>query len=206
MLFVVDISTENVYFININDYIDKIILPQNPNYINQASITLSIPILNNLHNNNISLNALKFYGKRAKLLSAFSKFAYQKNEIAYVFGYNYFPFWTFRDELEKNKIYNNGEIRKILLYFISQIENLDIWSYVEWQVLPETQNDLLKIKELLQVDNSDWNEIKNRTLVIWHQLTNLGTMYEDICREWFLPKIISLMTSYPTAPEIIKKN
>ncbi|GAB3202200.1 hypothetical protein GCM10027293_27220 [Pontibacter aydingkolensis] len=205
LLFIVDISTEDVYFISLNDYIDKIILPKNPNYANQNSITLTVPAFNNLQNKDFAFSALKFYGKRAKLLSAFSKFAYQKNEISYLFGYKLFPVWTYRDELEKGKVNTVNEAKSMLLYFISQLENLDIWSHTEWQVLPEALKELLSIKELVEGDNSDWSEIQNKVIVLWHQLTNLGTMYEDICREWFLPKIISLLTSYPTAPEIIKE-
>ncbi|MEI6950263.1 DUF4365 domain-containing protein [Paraflavisolibacter sp. H34] len=203
LLFVADLNTENVYFICINDYIDKILLPKNPNYSNQESITLTIPALNNLQNKPISNTALKFYGKRAKLLSAFSKFAYQKNEIAYVFGYKLYPIWTYRDELEKNKSYESEEVRTMLLYFISQIEDLDIWEHTEWAILPEARRDLLKIKTLLN-DNHDLNLIRDKVIVLWHQLTNLGTMYEELCRERFLPKMISLMTSYPTTPDRIK--
>jgi len=205
LLFIVDICTEDVYFICINDYIDKIILPKNPSYGSQDALTLNIPALNNLKNKEITNNALKFYGKRAKLLSAFSKFAYQKNEIAYDFGYKLFLVWTYRDELEKDKVYDNDEIKTMLLYFISQIEDLDIWSHTEWVVLPEAKIELLKIRLLLQNDKGEWNKVKDKVIVLWHQLTNIGTMYEDICREWFLPKIISLLTSYPTPPKIIKK-
>jgi hypothetical protein len=205
LLFVVDISTENIYFICVNDYIDKIILPKNPDYTSQSSLTLTIPVLNKLQNADISNNALKFYGKRAKLLSAFSKFSYQKNEIAHVFGFKFFPIWTYRDELDKNKVYDRDEITTMLLYFINQIEDLDIWTHSEWAVLPEAKKDLMKIKLALQGDKGDWESLQNKIIVLWHQLTNLGTMYEDICREWFLPKMISLMTSYPSMPEIVKE-
>jgi Domain of unknown function (DUF4365) len=205
LLFIVDISTEDVYFICINDYIDKIILPKNPNYSKQSSITITIPVLNKLQNTNISNKALKFYGKRAKLLSAFSKFAYQKNEIAYAFGFKYFPVLTYRDELEKEKIYDKEEVTTMLIYFITQIEDLDIWNHSEWTVLLEVKKDLLKIKLILQGDRNEWDSIRDKVIVLWHQLTNLGTMYEEICREWFLPKMISLMTSYPSIPEIVKE-
>lgn len=206
LLFVVDISTENAYFICVNDYIDKIILPKNPNYATQSSLTFTIPALNRLQNANISNTALRFYGKRAKFLSAFSKFAYQKNEIDYTFGYKFYPVWTYRDELEKERTYSKDEITTMLLYFLSQIEDLDIWTHTGWFVLPQAKKDLLKLKLVLKNDVGDWNDVRNMVIVFWHQLTNLGTMYEDMCREWFLPKMISLMTSYPTTPEILKRD
>lgn len=117
LLFLVDIESENVYFICVNDYIDKIILPKNPKYTEQESYTITIPTLNNLVNKEISNNALKFYGKRAKLLSAFSKFSYQKNELSYLLGVKDFPIITYREELEKNKIIAQNEIIEQVLFF-----------------------------------------------------------------------------------------
>jgi hypothetical protein len=202
LLFVVDIKSKEVYFICINDYIEKIILPQNPKYPEQGSVTFTIPALNKLSNKDISNDALKFYGKRAKLLAAFSKFSFQKNEIAHMLGYRDYPIWTYRDEIEKGKSYEIDEIKTQLLYFISQVIDLDIWQHNEWVVLPKAREDLVAVKTLLETKDVDWATVKDKVIVLWHQLTNLGTMYEDICREWFLPKIISLLTSYPTIPEI----
>ncbi len=203
LLFVVDIRTKEVYFICINDYIDKIILPQKSNYTDQGSLTITLPTLNKLTNIEIANKALKFYGKRAKLLAAFSKFSFQKNEIKHIFGYKDYPIWTFRDEIEKGKTYEPNEIKIQILYFISQIDRLDIWQHSEWHVLPQAKEDLESVRKLLEVEEVDWINVKDRVIILWHQLTNLGTMYEDICREWFLPKMISLMTAYPTIPKII---
>lgn len=202
LLFVVDIKNRETYFVCVNDYIDKIILPQNPKYTEQGSVTFTIPAFNKLSNVEIANGALKFYGKRAKLLAAFSKFSFQKNEIAHIFGYKDYPVWTYRDEIEKDKEYEQDEIKTQLLYFISQIEDLDIWRHNEWQVLPQAKMDLEKVKDLLEAGEVDWARVKDKVIVLWHQLTNLGNIYEDICREWFLPKVISLMTSYPVMPEI----
>jgi hypothetical protein len=82
---------------------------------------------------------------------------------------------------------------------------LDIWEHNELVVLPQAKNDILLVKDLLLQKEIDWTAVKNKVIVLWHQLSNLGTMYEDICREWYLPKIISLMTSYPEIPEIIEE-
>lgn len=206
ILFVVDLSNREVYFICLNDYIDKIILPKNPNYGEQKSLTINIPRLNKLSSQEISNNALKFYGKRAKLLAAFSKFSFQKNEIQHILGYKEYPIWTYRDELERGKTYEKNEIKTQLLYFISQIEDLDIWEHKEWQVLPQARKKLITLKQLLEKEEFDWEMVRNKVIVLWHQLTNLGTIYEDLCREWFLPKFISLLTSYPETPEIFTKD
>lgn len=204
LLFVVDIETKNVYFICVNDYIDKIILPKNPKYAEQDSYTITIPTLNNLVNKEISNNALKFYGKRAKLLSAFSKFSYQKNELSYLLGVKDFPIFTSREEPEKSRIGAQNEVVEQVLFFIEQIEELDIWEHIEWKVLPLAKLEIKELKKYLQSEDLDMKQVREKLIVCWHRLTNLGTMYEDLCREWFLPKMISLLTSYPTSPEIIK--
>jgi len=203
LLFVVDLKNKETYFICVNDYIDKIIIPKNPKYTEKGSFTFTIPTLNKLTNIEIANNALKFYGKRSKLLAAFSKFSFQKNEIMHTFGYKDYPIWIYRNEIEKDKKYQPDEIRTLILYFISQIEDLDIWLHNEWQVLPQVKVNLMQVKTLLENDKVDFNIIKDKVIILWHQLTSLGTMYEDVCREWFLPKMISLMTSYPVLPEII---
>ena len=30
---------------------------------------------------------------------------------------------------------------------------------------------------------------------LWHQLSNLGAIYEEVCREWFLPTYLGAVTS-----------
>lgn len=204
LLFLVDLDSQEVYFVCMNDYIDKIIIPKTPKYKNQKSIVITIPVFNTLANSEVADIALRFYGKRAKLLAAFSKFSYQKNEINYFIGYKDYPVWTYRDEHENGNIKTPEELKSLLLYFISQIYELDIWGYTEWAVLPETKKTILNLKNRLEKNEDNWESLHELIIVFWHQLTNLGTMYEDLCREWFLPKFISLLISYPNSPKIIE--
>jgi hypothetical protein len=204
ILFVVDLKTRNVYFICLNDYIDKILLPKKPNYSDQGSVTITIPVLNNLSDNRISRFALEFYGKRSKLLSAFAKFAYQKNELSYLFKYKDFPVITMRDEINENDRASEKDIRRQVLFFIEQIEHLDIWKYKSWEVLPLSQRELLDLKKKV-IEEKDLNVLIENVLVTWHRLANLSNMYEELAREWFLPKFLSFMTSYPEIPESIEK-
>ncbi len=197
LLIYVDIQSCDCYFVCLNDYLDKIILPQKPAYANQDSLMITVPAINNLKNKDITNNAFKFYGKRAKLLSAFSKFAFQKNEISYLLGYKDYPVWTYRDDLQKEVNTNSQEICNHVLYFIGQIENLDIWDHAEWAVLPLARLEIISLKSAIEQNLYDWQTLKNNIILVWHRLGNLVNMYEDICREWFLPKKISFMLSYP---------
>ncbi|MCH7403817.1 DUF4365 domain-containing protein [Belliella kenyensis] len=203
LLFVVDIKTKCVYFVCLNDFIDKILLPKKPSYADQGSATITIPSLNKLSEKTISRFALEFYGKRAKLLSAFAKFAYQKNELSYLLNYKDYPIITKRDKIDNDSV-TEGHIKRQVLYFIEQIEGLDIWNYKAWEVLPEAKKELMDLKKGIN-EGEDLNSLIQKIIITWHRLTNLGNMYEELAREWFLPKFLSFMTSYPHLPEVIKE-
>jgi hypothetical protein len=202
LLFLVDLQSEDVYFINMNDYIDKIVVPQKPNYIHQGSLTIKIPTLNTLKNYQVSSAALQLYGKRSKLLAAFSKFNYQRNELSYALGIKFWPVYTYRETLEKEM--TEKQTYDLVIFFIMQNEKLDIWNYNFWLVLPEAKAEMAELKEYLLGDLVEWDKARNDIIILWQRLTNLGTMYEDLIREWYLPKMISLWTSYPNLPETIK--
>jgi len=203
LLFLVDLEHKKLYFICLNDYIDKIIIPKNPNYLEQSSVTIEIPTQNEFTNTDISTNAMQYYGKRAKLLSSFSKFHYQKNEIANLLDYKFYPIITYRDTLPKD-IVTESDFRKQISYFLNQIDGLDIWKFTSWEALVMTKSSLIEIANDLKNPNTEFKLLKEKVIILWHQLGNLGSIYEDICREWFLPKYLSLLTSYPEIPPIIK--
>jgi hypothetical protein len=203
ILFVVDIKTKKVYFICLNDYIDKILLPKNPKYGSQKNVTITIPILNDLSRVDISRTALEFYGKRAKMLAAFAKFSYQKNEISHLLNYKDFPVLTSRDSLTNQVEIQDDKIINQVLYFIEQIEHLEIWNYQHWEVLPLAKKEIIELKQIL-LEGTDLVTVREQIIILWHRLNNLGIMYEEITREWFLPKHFSFLTSYPEIPESIK--
>lgn len=204
LLLFVDIASEDVYFINMNDYIDKLLIPQQSNYTKKQTITIKIPAFNNLKDKPIASLAFRLYGKRAKFLAAFSKFAYQKNELGYMLGFKTWPVKTYRQEFEKDITYTLRQIYKVVLLFINQIEDLEIWKFEGWAPLPEAKKNLLVLKSMLNNETVEWNVARDSIIINWHQLTNLNTMYEDLCREWFLPKMIGLLCSYPDPPIIVK--
>ncbi|MDN3593963.1 DUF4365 domain-containing protein [Zunongwangia endophytica] len=182
LLFLVDLKLKNVYFLCLNDYIDKLLLPQKPNYVEQDFITLNIPVLNNLSNKEISEAALKLYGKRAKLLSTFSKFSYQKNELSFLTNY---------------EIKSISQFKKQVLFFIKQIEFLEIWQYSEWVILEEMNVKICDLKDRIERNELKESELIETVIITWNQLSNLNNIYEELTREWFLPKFLSFLTSYP---------
>ncbi len=192
LLFLVDLASKEVFFICLNDYIDRVILPKSQSYDKQKSCTIKIPTLNKLSDVDVSNTALEFYGKRAKLLASFSKFFYQRNELNYaVMG-------------KENNKEKQLEFIELVAYFINQIENLDIWKFKGWAILPQTKKEIEILKSHVKKPDVNFEEIDYLSSLLWHKLTNLGRIYEDLCREWFLPKYISSLSSYPKIPEIIK--
>ncbi|MBE7691300.1 DUF4365 domain-containing protein [Tenacibaculum piscium] len=198
LLFLVDLKSENVYFLCLNDYIDKLLLPKNPNYGIQKSVTLKIPALNILNDQKLSISALKYYGKRTKLLSAFSKFSYQKNELSFLLNYKSSAITTYRDKTDDKTDKSIHNLKRQVLFFIKQIEYLDIWKYSEWSILGEMKKQICDLKDKIEKDELKDEELIEYVLMNWDQLTNLNNMYEELTREWFLPKYLSLLMSYPS--------
>jgi hypothetical protein len=77
LLFVVALDTERVFYVCLNDYIDKVLLPDNPDYKSQESKIICIPIRNEITADEASLIPLRHYATRPKLYAAFTRFTYQ---------------------------------------------------------------------------------------------------------------------------------
>ena len=82
ILCVVDLKTENSYFVCLNDYIEKIIVPMDSNYFNKKTKTIYIPMENKL-NSKDGVHIVEWYAKRPKLYALFNKINYQKRELIY---------------------------------------------------------------------------------------------------------------------------
>ena len=78
----------------------------------------------------------------------------------------------------------------------------DIWTGHEfWKPIEWSRNELLTLKEKLNkgVKPEDYQEFLTYCSdYIWHRLTNLSNMYEELVREWFMPTYLAMLTSYPT--------
>ncbi len=147
------------------------------------------------------MNGLNHFAYFCFLLIFFS----EKNEIGHLLEFKDFPVITYREEVEKKRQTTTEGIVSQVLFFIEQIEELDIWDHKEWSVLPFAKDEIIELKiYLMDKNNLVWEIARQKIIICWHRLTNLASMYEEICREWFLPKMISLLTSYPEEPEIRK--
>ena len=109
ILAVVDRSANNIYCLCLNDYLEKVLIPDEPNYMEQDTKTIYIPIENNLKDMGTSM--IEWYGKRAKLYAFFNKIHSQAEDLKYCSAY----------DLE-------DEVR----HFLSIILRSDVWSACDY--------------------------------------------------------------------------
>lgn len=178
ILFLVDLETKNIYFICLNDYIEKILLPNKTFSKNNKTVTIYIPETNNLSNKECIYH-LSFLARRSKLFGAFNKFNYQRHELEHMMSPD------------------------LVLHFISIIKQYDFWNAkIVWPALEGLYDELLLIekyythgfiavKDCLNSKNiTEQNAEARFKLMVyshWDKLCNLGCIYEEICKEWFLP-------------------
>ncbi|PSN16192.1 hypothetical protein C7293_04010 [filamentous cyanobacterium CCT1] len=199
ILVVAELSTQKCYFICLNDYIDKILIPKfrDRDYASSRTRTIYIPTQNLLRDQDSTKRILGWYAKRAKLFAAFQKFVYQNAELSYV-----------SDLLELTSL--SQHFAKILLRY-------DFWEDTNWKILEyylhsirgclevETGDitsswpDSTDISYLSAEESQEWlKEIRQRNSItqIWEGLSSLPRCYEEICREWLLPTPLGFSTSY----------
>jgi hypothetical protein len=195
MLFVVDISAKDIYYININDYIDKIIIPEDPDYIKKKSKVIHIPIENKLSLDNPDFGPLRFYAKRPKFYAFFNKISYQYNELSNLIPYSFIGGVDWFHEGEYDSIINKVN------HFIRILKTFDVWgesclwgllAYYEEKVNAIFNGDiepLFPSENQCDQDGEDeknWNKLAG-ILIIWEKMNKLYPVYEEHCREFWLP-------------------
>lgn len=190
LLILVDTNTKKAFFICLNDYIDKILIPEDPDYASKASKTIYIPLANEILTTEDSLVPLRAYGKRSKMYGAFGTFHYQLKEIWRIQGRAAAPY---RMELD--------QAVAMIKTFVEVSLRQDVWSGHEfWDPMSWSHSELSELKCKLEkgIKPEDYDQfLIFCSDYIWHRLTNLANMYEELVREWFMPTYLAQLTSYP---------
>ncbi len=204
LLFLVDITSQRLFYVCLNDYIDKIILPEDHDYSLKGSKRIYLPIKNEITHDPETISMLRFYAKRSKYYAAFQKFNYQNSSLGYVLD---------EDLIEKS------------IYFAKILLRYDFWTNKEsWAPIKTAHKHLTNLVDHSCPDifeknssgennNSDdsqmWTSAHSgnreytmkemhvfmQIRTLWSQLVNLGDMYEDVCREWKIPTPFGVLTS-----------
>jgi hypothetical protein len=206
LLVVADVKNSEVYWVCLNDFVDKVILPEKPNFLNQASHTVHIPLHNQVKNTQRDLMPLRFYARRAKLYAAFNRFRYQRHEIQYA-----------HDNLSTINYcgIETSELLSMAKHFLGIVLAYDFWTTTyAWPAVELIHNRTLKTEELvrrvldgedMKVIMSGYYDMKHDTNLLpfllateitstFNNLANLGNMFEEICREWFLPTYLGQLS------------
>jgi hypothetical protein len=219
LLFVAALDTCRVFFVCLNDLIDKVIIPTDPNFGKKEKKVVHIPIHNEITSTESSLDPLRFYAKRSKLYAAFSKFAYQKHELDYIVdSIEYLP----AGHLAKS------EHIRMIRHFINIIQRYDFWETTDaWSKIYNYYRHIQRLSALLDrievsgdvtkgdfpterfpdegFDSSDQKYarilLRDSILRMWDNLLSLNNCFEEICREWWLPTFLSQNLS--TRPMIL---
>ncbi|MDE7284484.1 MAG: DUF4365 domain-containing protein [Lachnospiraceae bacterium] len=196
ILCVVDLKTENSYFVCLNDYIEKIIVPMDSNYFNKKNKTIYIPKENKL-NSEDGVQIVEWYAKRPKLYALFNKINYQKRELVYT---------------------NQNNMETIITHFLNILLRSDAWSaqnyfgamyavkreidyYIKCGITEDAEQLIdIKISEGVDVDKKEWEATYCAGLVsfrevqqvqslhkLWDKLCLMGDIFEDVAKEAFLP-------------------
>ncbi|MGP9556939.1 DUF4365 domain-containing protein [Psychrobacter sp. AOP7-A1-24] len=191
LLVLVDTNSEKAFFVCLNDYIDKVLIPEDPSYASKGSKIIYIPIANEILNQEGALVALRAYGKRSKMYGAFSLFNYQLKEI-----------WRMQGKSAMLHSVPFDYAVDMIKTFVDIALRQDIWSGHDfWNPMEWSHNELLTLSEKMckGVKTEDHQQFLTYCSdYIWHRLTNLSNMYEELVREWFLPTYLATLTSYPS--------
>lgn len=193
LLFLVALDLERVFFVCLNDLIEKVISPLDPAWTDKETKTISIPTRNEVLNNSQNLIPLHYYAKRVKIYSAFVKFNYQESEIKYHLSDLIFNFENgfYGEDKNYKGCVNTSEIEPYkmkILFFIERLKSLDIWnSKVKWPILAVHYEKLNIIESLLSESTINLPDFCTLTYRTWSGLRNLTNVYEENCKEWYLP-------------------
>lgn len=199
VLCLVCLDTRRVFFVCLNDLVEKILLSEDANYATQATKTIHIPVKNEVTKLEYGVHGLKFLARRPKYYADFNKFHYQQNELWYFFGFQKPMIQTYRNIVEQPRD-PERELRPLLRRFIVVLSGLDMWDDNDaWQLVEFYRVKMEELREKVDDAGVSVADITSLAMLLWNGLTALSSTYEEICREWFLPTYLGDELSYPPA-------
>lgn len=204
LLIVVDINERNAYYVCLNDYIEKVIVPVNPNYSDNKEITIYIPV-KNVIKSPMDIKPIKWYSKRAKLFALFNKVNYQKSVLQYIMD----------EDLPKDIIHFANIIRRSDAWSASEyfyaLKNLEkqIDYLLENGTTKEEENSITLLKkrgcnldERCWETNYSWRDLSAREVEksnnlrkLWENICSCSYIFEDVAKEWYLPTYLEVSTN-----------
>lgn len=189
MLFVVDITGQIIYFVNLNDYVDKVLLDNEIDFIHQKLITINIPSVNRIKTEE-DVSYLYFFSKRAKFYSFFETAKAQFSNFSYITEYN-----IYKDTAKKYA-------KQLLAFDIISSKHSERYFKNVKNKLIDISNDFSVFLKDSTSDNviTEWEiphfyglytlleaDIISYIQSAWDTLNTIQGMYEDCWRKCYLP-------------------
>jgi hypothetical protein len=212
LLFVCDVEAGTVHYLCLNDYVDKILMPEAIKLDGDSSLNVYIPTWNTVSRTESDLMPLRLYARRAKLYAAFNRIRYQQHELCYSLAYAH---------MHSEAELRHSELLKTFRVFLEIVKSYDFWQTTRtwpaielaWLTIERLDANLTrfengesleaiyesKLKQLPESWPEDPGESSKSFFLVelysaWDQLANLGNIFEEICREWFLPTFLASLS------------
>lgn len=200
LLILVDVATGTTYHLCLNDYIRKVLPNINPKYKEQQTVVINIPIGNQISSGNI--DALRWYGKRAKIYSMFHEmladigdFGYLDNDELVAFGKQFVKHYREYDVLQSSDLW--GGLKQMKAMLDDMYENdcvLEEAASFTQHALGYTDN--WERGEVFEDPFSDYGVnayLYAQKFSIHHmgdRIKTCSATFESCCREWFVPGLL----------------
>ncbi|GAA1404639.1 hypothetical protein AUR04nite_08420 [Glutamicibacter uratoxydans] len=196
----VDLSTEDTYYVCLNDYLSKSLLPYKHSYELQGSVTLYLPSWNVLDKDDPSFSYFRLLARRSKFYAAFNTFSYQFRELQIAFP----SFIETHDEQSSDMVLPASSFLTMARTFLRSALRLAIWEPVGdafWSPLSDVQKELSQLEKDLPQHNqtvakANLNAYMEALYRGFYRAANLGRMYEELVREWRQPTFLSTNLDY----------
>ena len=200
VLVVADVTGSAIYWVWLNDFVDKVLIPRagQEEFYCQKTHTVHLPCFNRISvdiDDDGALVPLRFLARRAKLYAAFNRFRYQRNEIA-----NESCGWL--EAGPGHYLPGHNDFLHMVDHFLRSALAYDFWTTTHvWRAIEETHMEVKETATKVARTMSDGHAMPSREerlrLAMYIQstfdrLANLGNIFEEICREWFLPTSLGM--------------
>ena len=204
LLSVVDLDSKKAYFVCLNDYIEKILIPSKPAFYNHKKVTINIPVRNCL-NTEEGKHIIEWYGKRPKLYAFFNKVHYQFNELQYTSDV-YFVEQT--DHFLK--ILCRLDVWSATRYFPALRDiKYDIDYYLEHHNTPlgaatlkymidkgeDVDSEIYEATGCMSEVSFRHSNLVHSLYEIWRRASNVANIFEENAKEAYLPTYFSWLIS-----------
>lgn len=205
LLFIVCLDTRRIFYVCLNDLIEKVIVPSEWDYADkQGTKQIYIPVRNEITRHPKSHLPLRIYAQRMKIYAAFLKFLSQQSELEFFHETAYDdPYDRTHSDYVKTLEY----LRKAA-HYIQVIKRYDVWQY-PWGMWKGLHAKLLDLEQRINhaiaiIDNTPETKINEIPEMIpdfqfapprlitdiqlfWNSLVAWASTYETIGRENYLP-------------------